>query len=185
MLENIDVVHTPRTSSKAVSQQVKDLLAKQHKEQKPDTATMSGQSQPRLVTADVREAVQEGELQQPPAIGSLEAIVEEQAVAEGAARQARVYCCYPDPDAPHVPAALCSNHALDSTSQLVAVSTTSSSTSVLCLGIVLSVSLFFFAYLAVFEFQSHKGHMTPSLHARAALALVLLPPSIAVNYSLG
>ncbi|KAL3148282.1 hypothetical protein ABBQ38_013748 [Trebouxia sp. C0009 RCD-2024] len=38
---------------------------------------------------DVREAVQEGELQQPPAIGSLEAIVEEQAVAEGAARQAR------------------------------------------------------------------------------------------------
>lgn len=49
------------------------------------------------MTADMREAVQEGEEQQAaPAIGSLEAIVEEQAAAEGAARQVRVHsCCQP------------------------------------------------------------------------------------------
>lgn len=52
------------------------------------------------MNADVREAAHEEEEQQPPPIGSLEAIVEEQAAAEGAARQARVHCCYPNADAP-------------------------------------------------------------------------------------
>ena len=47
-----------------------------------------------VVTAEVREAVQEVEEQEPAAIGSLDAIVEEQAAAEGAARQARVHSSY-------------------------------------------------------------------------------------------
>ena len=45
-------------------------------------------------SADAREGVpEEEEHQAAPPIGSLEAVVEEQAAAEGAARQARVWFC--------------------------------------------------------------------------------------------